>query len=259
MPKPKTLQKPKVEAYPYLTPSLPARTIVHKRFGYTILPKTSEVLSIYIQIILKAKYYSKGPWAALVLVMQEPSGWSPYYTPLKGLGYTGNPQLEVFARSNVRERRILGGPGQGVQTWLPTVPVKTGVTGAVNGMPSCPVEPLAGEKKTGRVRDGNYAPSRQKAAVDGFAGIFENQLTDTHLLHVNALAGRIWHRLSPSHKLTVDGRLFAVLSRLKYLKFEIHLFTGLGNITQVKSCSSECMIVTGKTDCEVATDGDTNT
>ncbi|KAJ7177538.1 hypothetical protein C8R43DRAFT_942807 [Mycena crocata] len=218
MPKPKTLQKPKVEAYPAedtLPHPIPARTIVHKRFGYTILPKTSEVLSIYIQIILKAKYIiQKALWAALVLVMQEPSGWSPYYplskvsdiqvsgrlrdeesTLVKFVG--GNPQLEVFARSNVRERRILGGPGQGVQTWLPTVPVKTGVTGAVNGMPSCPVEPLAGEKK----RDGN-------------------QLTDTHLLHVNALAGRIWHRLSPSHKLTVDGRLFAVLSRLKYLKFE---------------------------------------
>ncbi|KAJ7118581.1 hypothetical protein C8R43DRAFT_960349 [Mycena crocata] len=29
---------------------------------------------------------------------------------------------------------------------LPTVPVKTGVTGAVNGMPSRPVEPSAGEK-----------------------------------------------------------------------------------------------------------------
>ncbi|KAJ7826403.1 hypothetical protein B0H14DRAFT_3467725 [Mycena olivaceomarginata] len=50
---------------------------------------------------------------------------------------------------------------------LPTVPVFTGVTGAVNGMPSRPVKPLPDKicgTWTGRQ---NSRPSRQGAVVDG--------------------------------------------------------------------------------------------
>ncbi|KAJ7139967.1 hypothetical protein C8R43DRAFT_955050 [Mycena crocata] len=97
---------------------------------------------------------------------------------------------------------------------LPTIPVKTGVTGAVNGMPSRPVEPLAGEKNG--------------------TGAGRNQLPDTHLLHVNTLTGCIWRKVSPSRKLTVDGRLFAVPSRLKYLKDDPSSPSGLRSETATK-------------------------
>ncbi|KAJ7479584.1 hypothetical protein FB451DRAFT_1171688 [Mycena latifolia] len=50
---------------------------------------------------------------------------------------------------------------------LPTVPVFTGVTGAVNGMPSRPVEHFPDEIYGAGTGRQNCRPSRQSAAVDG--------------------------------------------------------------------------------------------
>ncbi|KAJ7862930.1 hypothetical protein B0H14DRAFT_2575157 [Mycena olivaceomarginata] len=106
---------------------------------------------------------------------------------------------------------------------LPTVPVFTGVTGAVNGMPSRPVKPLPDKicgTWTGRQ---NSRPSRQGFEIRTQNWLYpgSEKLFGAVTVH-NVLRGlwatqaryTIWGAVAPTRKFTDDGRLFAVLYRL---------------------------------------------
>ncbi|KAJ7476510.1 hypothetical protein FB451DRAFT_1173375 [Mycena latifolia] len=100
---------------------------------------------------------------------------------------------------------------------LPTVPVFTGVTGAVNGRPSRPVEHFL-DKIYGRVRDGKIAARPIKVppltAVYGLGCFCDSLAQDLYwyISGYSCLTPNLAY-LGTSRQFTVDGRIFALPSR----------------------------------------------